>query len=89
MTSMQMHMPKGWNLFLVSLGAAICCFVALLALAISWLLGGGEFAADLGGGTTGAVLGIGCALFAALAFVERPDKFAGLDHRVGDRRHTL
>lgn len=66
------HMPKGPNLFALSLGELACCAIALFFFLISWAESGSENMANLGGGYTLAVLLAGMAIGVVLAFLTKP-----------------
>lgn len=65
------HIPKGPNLFALSVGAVVCFALALIAYAISWM-GGQSFIDDMGGNVTFVILMLGLLGSAFVAFMERP-----------------
>ena len=54
-----MHMPKGPNLFLVSVGGLACFMLALVVFAVAAFGGGDAYAEQLGGEVTLTVLIVG------------------------------
>ncbi|MDR3481979.1 MAG: hypothetical protein P4L91_14845 [Burkholderiaceae bacterium] len=66
------HVPKGPNLFALSLGELACCGIALLFFVVSWAVGGSENMENLGGSITLALLLAGMAIGILLSVFTRP-----------------
>jgi len=70
----ELHVPKGPNLFFLSVGAVACFLLALAVYVVVAFGGGAEYARQLGGETTLVVLIVGTVLFAVAAFITRPEE---------------
>lgn len=68
------HLPKGPNLFALSVGEIVCFSLALFFFLVSWAVGGDSFKASIGGNVGLAVLVGGLAVGFILAAVTRPEK---------------
>ena len=66
------HMPKGPNLFALSLGELACCAIALFFFVITWFVGGTENMANLGGFYTLGILLVGMVAGILLSVLTRP-----------------
>ena len=68
----EFHAPRDANLFLLSMGAMVCFFMATATWLVSWL-GGGELYVEQFGGTTAlVVLIVGFVTFAICAALTEP-----------------
>lgn len=70
----EMHVPRGPNLFFISVGALACFLLALSVYAVAAFGGGPAYARQLGGEITLAVLIVGTVLFAVASFITRPEE---------------
>ncbi len=68
------HMPKGPNLFALSVGEVVWFAIAVVFFLISWMVGGSDFAASIGGTTSLAALVLGLMLGGILCRLTRPGK---------------
>lgn len=68
------HLPKGPNLFVLSVGEVICFSIALFFFVVSWLVGGDEFKESIGGNIGLAGLLAGLAIGAILCGITKPNK---------------
>ena len=68
------HIPKGPNLFALSVGEVVWFSIALFFFLLSWFIGGDEFQATIGGnmGLIGLVVGLVAGAF--LCAATRPEK---------------
>lgn len=66
------HMPKGANLFALSIGEIVCFGLALFFFVISWLESGSANMENLGGVYTLAVLLLGVVAGVVLAVLTKP-----------------
>ena len=66
------HVPKGPNLFALSLGELACCGIALLFFVVSWAAGGSENMENLGGSITLVLLLAGVAVGILLSVFTKP-----------------
>jgi hypothetical protein len=64
------HLPKGPNLFVLSVGEVIWFSIALFFFFVSWIVGGDEFKDSIGGNIGLAGLAIG----AILCAITKPNK---------------
>lgn len=67
-----LHVPRKPNLFVAASGIFTCFSIALLAFVISWMVGGTEYKALLGGNVTLVVLIAGLVLSGVFALIEKP-----------------
>jgi ABC-type Na+ efflux pump permease subunit len=70
------HVPRTHGLFYVSIGALGCFAFALLTFVVAWFGGGREFATQLGGQVTLAVLAIGVVVSGIFAVITNPKDWA-------------
>jgi hypothetical protein len=68
------HMPKGPNLFALSVGEVVWFSIAVIFFLISWMVGGDDFAASIGGISSLVVLLLGLVVGAILCGVTKPEK---------------
>jgi len=68
------HLPKGPNLFILSVGEVVCFSIALFFFLLSWAVGGDDFKASIGGNVSLAGLMVGLAVGAILCAITRPEK---------------
>jgi hypothetical protein len=68
------HLPKGPNLFALSVGEVVWVSTAIFFFVVSWLVGGDEFKETIGGNIGLAILFAALAIGAILCFVTKPDK---------------
>jgi len=68
------HLPKGPNLFVLSVGEVICFSIALFFFVVSWLVGGDEFKESIGGNIGLAGLLAGLAIGVILCGITKPNK---------------
>jgi len=66
------HVPKGPNLFALSVGELACCGIALIFFLVSWAVGGTQNMENLGGPYTLAILLLGMAIGILLSVFTRP-----------------
>jgi hypothetical protein len=66
------HIPKGPNLFALSVGEVVWFSIAIIFFVISWMVGGDDFVASIGGNMGLAALLAGLAIGAVLCAVTRP-----------------
>ncbi len=66
------HMPKGPNLFALSVGEVVWFSIAILFFIISWMVGGDEFEASIGGNLGLVALLAGLVIGAVLCAVTKP-----------------
>jgi len=70
------HVPRSSNLFFVSIGALGVFAFALLTFVVAWFGGGREFANQMGGQVTLAVLVIGVVVSAVFSVITNPKDWA-------------
>ena len=68
------HLPKGPNLFALSVGEVVWSTLALFFFFVSWAVGGDEFKDSIGGNIILAVLLAGLAIGAILCGITKPNK---------------
>lgn len=68
------HLPKGTDIFAISVGAIYWFSLALFFFLLSWAVGGNDFKASIGGNVSLVVLVMGVAVSAILAAVTRPEQ---------------
>ena len=68
------HLPKGPNLFALSVGEVVWFSIALFFFFVSWAIGGDEFKDSLGGNIILAGLLAGLAIGAILCGITKPNK---------------
>ena len=68
------HLPKGPNLFALSIGEVVWFSLAIIFFLVSWMVGGDEFKASIGGNIGLTVLAIGLVAGAVLCAVTKPKK---------------
>ncbi|MGZ5785782.1 MAG: hypothetical protein ACXWJM_07660 [Ramlibacter sp.] len=68
----EMHVPKGPNVFFLSVGVLTCFVLALLTYLVAWFGGGQPYADQLGGNISLAILVAGVLVFAAASVLTRP-----------------
>lgn len=68
------HVPKGPNLFALSVGDVVWFSMAIIFFLLSWMVGGDDFKASIGGNTGLAVLLAGLVVGAILCAVTKPEK---------------
>jgi hypothetical protein len=68
------HLPKGPNLFVLSVGGVIWFSIALFFFFVSWIVGGDEFKDSIGGNIGLAGLLAGLAIGAILCAITKPNK---------------
>lgn len=68
------HMPKGPNLFALSVGEVVWFSIAVFFFLISWMVGGDDFVASIGGSTSLAALMAGLVVGAILCNLTKPEK---------------
>jgi hypothetical protein len=68
------HMPKGPNLFALSVGEVVWFSIAVFFFLISWMAGGDDFVASIGGSTSLAALLLGLIVGGVLCRLTRPEK---------------
>lgn len=68
------HLPKGPNLFALSVGEVVWCSIAIFFFVLSWIVGGDEFEANIGGNIGLIGLMVGLVAGAILCAVTRPEK---------------
>jgi len=66
------HVPKGPNIFALSVGEVVGFSIAILFFLISWMVGGDDFKASIGGNAGLAVLIAGLAIGAILCAMTKP-----------------
>jgi hypothetical protein len=66
------HVPKGPNLFALSVGEVVWFSIAILFFLISWMVGGDAFEASIGGNIGLAALVAGLVIGAILCAVTKP-----------------
>jgi len=77
MHSIHLHdarLPKGPDLFVLSVGEVICFSIALFFFVVSWLVGGDEFKESIGGNLGLAGLLVGLVIGAILCGITKPDR---------------
>jgi hypothetical protein len=70
----EVHIPKGPNLFALSVGEVVWFSIAIFFFLVSWMVGGDDFEASIGGNVSLVWLVIGLAVGAALCAITRPEK---------------
>lgn len=68
------HVPKGSNLFAMSVGEVIWFSISLSFFLVSWALGGEEFKNSLGGNLILAALLAGLVMGVILCRITKPNK---------------
>jgi hypothetical protein len=68
------HVPKGPNLFALSVGEVVWFSLAIFFFLLSWFVGGDEFMASIGGNIGLAGLVTGLLVGAILCALTRPEK---------------
>jgi hypothetical protein len=68
------HVPKGPNLFALSVGEVLWFSIALFFFLISWVVGGDEFKDSLGGNISLALLLVGLVVGAIFCGMTKPNK---------------
>ena len=68
------HIPKGPNLFALSVGEVVWFSIAIFFFLLSWFVGGNDFEASIGGNVGLAGLVTGLVIGAVLCAVTKPDK---------------
>jgi hypothetical protein len=68
------HLPKGPNLFVLSVGEVIWFSIALFFFLVSWIVGGDEFKDSIGGNIGLAGLLAGLAIGAICCAITKPNK---------------
>jgi hypothetical protein len=66
------HLPKGPNLFALSVGEVVWFALAIAFFLISWMVGGDDFEASIGGHVGLAGLFVGLVIGAIMCAVTRP-----------------
>jgi hypothetical protein len=69
----EMHVPKGPNVFFLSVGVLTCFMLALFTYLVAWFGGGQAYADQLGGDISLAILIAGVLVFAAASVLTRPE----------------
>lgn len=67
-----LHLPKGPNIFALSIGEVVWFSLAIFFFLLSWFIGGDEFQESIGGTATLVVLLAGVVLGAILCAVTKP-----------------
>ena len=70
----EVHLPKGPNLFILSVGEVVWFSLALFFFLVSWMVGGDDFQASIGGNYSLVGLLAGLAVGATFCAITRPDK---------------
>ncbi len=68
------HFPKGPNLFALSVGEVFWFSIALFFFLLSWMVGGDDFEASIGGNVGLTWLVVGLVVGAVLCAMTRPEK---------------
>jgi hypothetical protein len=70
------HMPKGANLYALSVGKVVWFSIAVFFFLISWMVGGDDFVVSIGGSGSGslAALMAGPVVGAILCNLTKPEK---------------
>jgi hypothetical protein len=68
------HIPKGPNLFALSVGEVVWFSIAIFFFLLSWFVGGDEFEASIGGNIGLAGLVAGLVIGAVLCAMTKPAK---------------
>jgi hypothetical protein len=68
------HLPKGPNLFALSVGEVVWFSLAIAFFLLSWFIGGDDFEASIGGNLGLAGLVAGLAVGAILCAITKPEK---------------
>lgn len=66
------HVPKGPNLFALSVGEAVVCCIALFFFLVSWGVGGDAMMRSIGGNYSLAILLVGIVIGGVLGILTRP-----------------
>ncbi len=67
-----LHLPKGPNIFALSIGEVVWFSLAIFFFLLSWFVGGDEFQESIGGTTTLVMLLAGIVIGAILCAVTKP-----------------
>ena len=68
------HMPKGPNLFALSVGEVVWFSMAIFFFLLCWMVGGDDFEASIGGNVGLASLVVGLVVGAVLCAITKPEK---------------
>ncbi len=66
------HLPKGPNLFALSVGEVVWFSIAIFFFLLSWMVGGDDFEASIGGNMGLAGLAAGLIVGAILCAITKP-----------------
>jgi hypothetical protein len=69
-----MHFPKGPNLFALSVGDVVWFSLAIIFFMVSWLVGGDDFKASIGGNLGLAALALGLIVGVLMCAMTKPQK---------------
>ena len=68
------HLPKGPNLFALSVGEVVWFSIAIFFFLLSWMVGGDDFEASIGGTVGLELLAAGLVVGAILCAITKPTK---------------